>query len=187
MQGSTEDAGRGAPDDERARTLELISHSPGHPGDGKRDSWASAGEREAMRIVRFRRTLRADRPQALAALSAAVELLRYPVHEEDPADGQVRFSALARTVTAGVIEASPGHCTIFVEFVSLRWLGTGGSAPIILPGVLLGAAVKIHDAWFARGFLNNVRRVLDGRTVGRDPARLPGMNALREMLDIAER
>jgi hypothetical protein len=52
--------------------------------------------------------------------------------------------------------------------------------------VLLGAAVKAQDAYFAKGLLDNVQRVLEGKAVGRDSARLPGMNALRRKLDLAE-
>jgi hypothetical protein len=74
-----------------------------------------------------------------------------------------------------------------VEFTSLSWTAIGGSALVILPGVLLGALLNVHDAYFAKGFLDNVQRVLEGKRVGRDSARFPGMNALRGMLEIAER
>lgn len=165
---------------------ELIGDA-GHGGDGAAGTVALAGERTPTAIVRYRRTLRAAPPQAFAALARAVELLRYPVREEEPGSAEIRFSALARTVTAKVVDARRGHCTVVVEFASLRWLGSGGSALVILPGVLLGAAVKASDAYFAKGFLENVQRVLEGKGVGRDPARIPWMNALCDMLDIAER
>lgn len=186
MQGSTGESARGASAAERPGTIVLTTH-PAGPSGGERDSGGSAGEREAMRLLQYRRTVRADRPRAFAALAGVVQLLRYPVREEDPDAAQIRFLALARTVTASVIEARPGHCTVVVEFVSLRWLGSGASALVILPGVLLGAAVKAQDAWFAKGFMDNVQRVLEGKGVGRDSARLPWVTALRKSLDIAER
>ena len=163
-----------------------LTEDAGH-GGGAGGTVAPAAGRTPTAIVRYRRTLRAAPPQAFAAVARVVELLRYPVRKEDPGAAEIRFSALARTVTAKVVDAGPGHCTVVVEFGSLRWLGSGGSALVILPGVLLGAAVKAQDAFFAKGFLENVQRVLEGKGVGRDPARIPGMNALCEMLDIPER
>ena len=47
--------------------------------------------------------------------------------------------------------------------------------------------MKAQDAYFTKGFLENVRRVLEGKGVGRDSARFPGMNVLRKKLDITER
>lgn len=163
-----------------------LTEDAGHGGDVGGGTVALAAERTPTGIVRYRRTLRAAPPQAFAAIARTVELLRYPVREEDAGAAEIRFSALARTVTAKV-DARPGPCTVVVEFASLRWLGSGSSALVILPGVLLGAVVKAQDACFAKRFLENVQRVLEGKGVGRDPARIPGMNALRDKLDIAER
>jgi hypothetical protein len=147
---------------------------------------ASASERKVMQTARYRRRVRATRSRALEAVVSAVELLRYPCGEQDQEAWEVRFSALARTVIVKVVGATPEESTIVVEFASLRWLAIGGSALVIVPGVLLGAAVKAQDSYFARGFLDNVQRVLAGRGVGRDSARIPGMNALRERLELVD-
>ena len=153
---------------------------------GERETAASIARRNVICTVRYRRTLRATRRRAYDAVVGAVELLRYPRSEEDPEAAEVRFSALARTVTVKVVDAKPGESTVVVEFASLSWLAIGGSALVIMPGVLLGAALKAQDSYFARGFLDNAQRVLEGKGVGRDSARLPGMTALREKLELAE-
>jgi hypothetical protein len=152
-----------------------------------RESVAADARRSPLRTVRYLRTLRATRGRAFDTVVATVELLRYPRSDEDPEAAEVRFTALARTVTARVVDARAGQSTVVVEFTSLRWLAIGGSALVILPGVLLGAVVKAQDRYFASGFLDNVQRVLEGKRVGRDSARFPGMNALRVKLDLPER
>jgi hypothetical protein len=147
---------------------------------------APAPRRAVFRPVRYRRTLPATIDQSYDAALQTVRLLRYPHTEADPAAAEIRFSALRRTVITRVVAAGGGQSAVVVEFTSLSWTAIGSSALVIVPGVLLGALVKAQDAYFARGFLDNVQRVLEGKRVGRDSARLPGMNVLREKLGIAE-
>lgn len=141
--------------------------------------------RMVFRTVSYRRTLRADARGAFEAVTTAVQQLGYPrITEGLASPTEVRFNALARIVTVGVVEADPGQAVVTVEFVSLSWMAIGGSALVILPGVLLGAVVKAHDSCFAVGFLSNVQRVLEGREVGWNSARFPGMTALRDRLEL---
>ena len=155
-------------------------------GNDQLEAAVSAHRRQPFRTVQYQRTFLTTRHRAYDAIVRVVELLQYP-RSEEAAAAEVRFSALRRTVIARAVAADQGHSAVVVEFTSLSWTAIGGSALVILPGVLLGALVNVHDAYFAKGFLDNVQRVLEGRRVGRDSARFPGMNALRGILEIAER
>ena len=113
----------------------MISYSEraARTGGGERETVPAVAQREVMRTVRYRPTLRAAVPDAFTAVAGAVELLGYPLRGKDAEAAEVHFSALARTVTTKVAAASPGWCTVVVEFTSLTWLGSGGSALVILP------------------------------------------------------
>lgn len=163
--------------------IQEISHEV-----GRRDnplSVSSEARPAVFSTMRYRRTLHVSAREAFEAVALTVQHLGYPLGEEDRGQPPaIRFSALSRTVTARVVDTGPGDCVVVVDFASLRLLASGGSALVILPSVLLGALVKAHDACFARGFLRNVQRVLEGRDVGRDAATIRWTRALRDRLDV---
>ena len=166
-------------------TSEVSSAVP--PGTAGSDSGSASTPTTragAFRIVGYERVLPASRRDAFAAILRAIELLRYPRIAADAEACEVRFSALAGIVVARAIEATPESSTLRVELTSLRGAAGGRSAVVILPGLLLGGAVRAAERYFASGFLDNVARVVAGRAVGRDSARLPLVAALRERLEI---
>lgn len=140
----------------------------------------------ATRRVRYTRLVHASPEDVVDAIVRTVGRLGYPSRGEDLAVGEISFEAATGIVTASATGAGAGSSTIAVEFTGLSWRGVGSSAVVILPGIVLGAAVKAAEAYFAYGFLDNVARTLQGRAVGRDSARIPLLTALRRGLDIEE-
>ena len=136
----------------------------------------------ATKVNRYERTLQASRRRAFDTLVGTVELLRYTTIEADPQAASVTFKAFYnRTVRAKVIDADPGYSKVVVEFSTIS---TAAAAGVWLVGAHLGGPVAMLglrglERRFAVGFLDNVKRVLEGRGVGEDSAIPPGVEKWR--------
>src|SRR5690606_13845149 len=102
------------------------------------------------------------------------------------AEGVMRFSMHGRRIAATIEDGDAGVCRVALEFTTLRWQGVGASAVVVLPGLLLGAALRAQDALLARTLLSNLERLLAGRPLARDPSRIPALTALWRRLDIPD-
>jgi hypothetical protein len=149
--------------------------------DGEDETLTATVRRTVTGVLRYERTLQATRRRAYDAVVGAVELLCYPIVEDDPEGAQVRFTALMRTVTGRVVDSDGGRSTVVLEFTSVSWKGIGGGflasavAPLAWAAAAGGVGLRAMDRRFASGFLDNVERVLEGRGIGEDSARFPGM------------
>lgn len=137
--------------------------------------------KQALTTVRqYERTLQAPRRQAYMALASAVAMLRYSQIEEDLQAAQVRFTVYGRRITAKVVDAAPGYSSVSVEFSSLRTgAAVAGALLTNVFGLAAGAGAIAFDRRFAKGFLDNVQGVLEGRGVGEDSSLPPGLEGWR--------
>lgn len=157
----------------------------GNPADadsGAEGPGLATQVKQALTTVRqYERTLQAPRRQAYMAVAGAVAMLRYSQIEEDLQAAQVRFTVYGRRITAKVVDAAPGYSSVIVEFASLRTgAAVAGALLTNVFGLAAGAGAIAFDRRFAKGFLDNVQGVLEGRGVGEDSALPPGLQGWRK-------
>lgn len=152
--------------------------------DDEEETFITRINRAARRVQRYERVMKAPtRRRVYDALLGAIERLRYVRLDAQNDATRVRFRAFMRDVTGYVVDANPGHFTVFVEFESVSWkaLLSGMAIGALMTGplVLSMGGVRVLERRFARGFLDNVQRVLEGREIGPDSALLPGLEKMR--------
>lgn len=134
---------------------------------------------------KYERTVQASRRRALDAVIGAVELLKYPQIDLSHEAAQITFTAIGRQVTTAVVDAGAGRSTVVVSFASTKTglLAAGAAVAVMaMANPLLGLGWPALRAWerrFAKGFLDNVQRVLEGRDLGENSALPPGLEAWR--------
>jgi hypothetical protein len=137
------------------------------------DPRAQVTEWEPTKVTRYERTLQATRRRALDATTGVVDTLGYRDRRIFPEAAQVSFRATGRTVTAKVLDVGPGKSKVVVEFPTIK-AGVAAAGAIALGsataglGVLAWPALRAWERRFAKGFLDNVQNVLEGRGVGED-------------------
>jgi hypothetical protein len=139
---------------------------------------------KATTAKRYERTVQASRRRALDAVIGAVEALGYKDRQVFPEAAQVAFRATGRLVNAKVVDSGPGRSTVVVEFPTLKTGVMAASAlglAYLTAGLSLAAwpALRAWERRFAKGFLDNVQGVLEGRGVGEDSAVPRGLSDWR--------
>jgi len=133
----------------------------------------------------YERTFPASRRRAYDAVLGAVDILGYQRVDQSTDRAEMTFKLTTRHITVKVIDAGPARSRVVVEYYALR-AGTM-TAGVVAAGFLSGGALLLPAAggWFAvralerrfaKGFLENVQRVLEGRPIEKDSARLPGVD-----------
>ncbi len=155
------------------------------PGrDSERKSPGRQWRHEVAQPIRYERTVQATRRRALDGVIGAVESLGYKERRVQPDAAQVSFRAAGRPVDVQVVDAAPGRSKIIIHFPSVR-TGLLAAGTVALGAVTSGVglvawpAVRAWERRFAKGLLDNVEGVLEGRGVGRDSAVLPGVQEWR--------
>ena len=152
-------------------------------------SWASNepvkkfDPKELVKQRRYERTFQVTRKRAFDVVASAVDKLHYGERKISIEAAQVGFRVGLSNVVVKIIDAEPGYSTVVVEMASVktRFLAGGALAATIATGGLASpmlAAWPALRAWemrFAKGFLDNVQSLIEGRGIIEDSARLPGV------------
>jgi hypothetical protein len=122
----------------------------------------------------YERTVKATRRRALDAVIGTVEALGYKDRRVLPEAAQVSFRATGRTIAAKVVDAKAGYSKVVVEYPTLK-AGVAAAGTLLLAtggplGLVAWPALRAWERRFAKGFLDNVQRVLEGRGIGEDSA-----------------
>jgi hypothetical protein len=162
----------------------------------------SSGSEDLFKPRRFVRVFTSSRRRAYDAVLSVVEALRYSVIYEDPAAAAITFRPWSKkgsgkqskdrqdkaqrrfAATAKVLDSGPGRTTVVVELRTVKtgYLASGAAAVAFMTsGIGLAAwpALRMWEKRFARGFLDNVQSVIEGRGIGGDSALLPGVEQWR--------
>lgn len=143
-------------------------------------------EWKPSRAARYQRVVSASRRRAFDAVVATAEALEYKEHEDHPEAARVTFRAAARQVTVKILDGEQStQQVVAVEFSTPKAtvLGAGAVAVAVVAAPLgviaLGgwSALRLWERRFAKGFLENVQRVLEGKGVGENSALPPGVEA----------
>jgi TIR domain len=158
----------------------VASRSEGRP--------AQIAEWEPTSNRKYERVVQASRRRALDGVLGVVEALAYKERKVFAEAAQVGFRAMGRQVTVKVLDDAAGRSRLVVEYPTIRagtaaagtvaaTVLTGGAA--LLPVGASWVALRAWERRFARGFLDNVERVLQGRGVGEDSAVPRGLSDWR--------
>jgi hypothetical protein len=154
-------------------------------GEGKQPQLA---EWEPTASRKYERVVQASRRRALDGVVGVVEALAYKDRKVFAEAAQVEFRAMGRQITVKVLDDGAGRSRLVVEYPTVK-AGTAAAGTVAI-GVLTGGAALLPAgvswvalrAWerrFARGFLDNVERILEGRGVGEDSAVPRGLSDWR--------
>jgi hypothetical protein len=119
-----------------------------------------------IHVKRYEQTFIATQPRAYRALVRTVQLLRYSGAVNDPETVQVRFMLFGRSITGKGLSESPGRSTVVVEVTAMGGGAVGATALFGEAGLIAaggGVSLRAMEQRFARVFLDNVQRVLEGR------------------------
>lgn len=185
------------------RLLEALEDHGVMPAADETTLTAASGADELLKPRRFERQVNASRRGAYRAVVRAVGALRYGILSEDPEAASITFrpwhkenrSEISDTprelkaqrrlaATARVLDAGPGQAKVVVELRTVKtgYLAGGALAlAAVSSGLGLAAwpALRMWEKRFARGFLDNVVAVLEGRGVGVDSSLPPGVEKWR--------
>ena len=136
---------------------------------------------------RYERTLLGSRRRVFDAAASTVEALGYRVLQDDASAATITFkprSPGARETTVKVLDAGRGHSLVVVELVKVRTGGLAAASAFagymtLGIGLLAYPAVREWEASYAKGLLDNVQSLLEGRGLGKDSALLPGVDEWR--------
>jgi hypothetical protein len=142
----------------------------------------------AVTTKKYQRTFSASRRRTLDAVSTAVAQLKYAEAAVAVERARVTFTAGMRTMTVDVVDAGPGLSSVVVTMPTLTGGSVGfGSLLVAATGIGVPAlaalpALRLWERRFARGFLDNVDSVLQGRGVNSDSAQMPGVEQWRNRI-----
>ena len=162
-------------DYDKGRLLEALERHGVLPSTGNEDT--SPIEWRPTKLRRYERTFQASRRRAFDGVIGAVEALGYKERRVVAEAAQVSFKVTGRTITVKVIDSTAGYSTVVVEFPSVKTgLLAAGSAGLAVftsgLSLVVWPALRTWESEFAKGFLDNVGGVLEGRGVGKDSAML---------------
>lgn len=184
-----------------SRLLETLEDHGVVPSAEPTEPAPAAATGELLKPRRFERTVKISRRGAYRAVVRAVHALHYGVLSEDPEAASITFrpweagaeaadnprepkAAQRVAATVKVVDAGPGQATVVVELRTVKTGYLAGGALALAAftsgvGLVAWPALRMWEKRFARGFLDNVAGVLEGRGIGTDSALPPGVEKWR--------